>query len=172
MNIFLKWKLITLSQCVILGCSLSLSSPTLMKCDVCFYLRFSPGDPVWATYRTEQMRIEMSRIWKIALEHERSDKFADIQVATRLSLGKSAKAVRCRLVAGLSQAMVQGGWQQKISELVVVVRREIYPHKSPSLGIRPKKASQKASELSPQEVSRHYGGKVPRSFEKTWVNQN
>lgn len=89
-----------------------------------------------------------------------------------MSLGKSAKAVRCRLVAGLSQAMVQGGWQQKISELVVVVRREIYPHKSPSLGIRPKKASQKASELSPQEVSRHYGGKVPRSFEKTWVNQN
>lgn len=48
-----------------------------------------------------------------------SYKFLYIQMDTRLSLGKPAKAVRCKLVAGPRQATtVQGG--KKISEQVMV----------------------------------------------------
>lgn len=35
-----------------------------------------------------------------------------------------------------------------------------------------KEASQKASKLSPQNIHSHWREKVPKSFEKGWVNQN
>lgn len=60
------------------------------------------GTHVWDGYTTEQMGVEVGRIWKITLWEEASFKFSYIQVATGW-----VWASQYSLVAGPSQVKVQ-----------------------------------------------------------------